>query len=79
MGLSDLRDISKESLFLDSLFRISAIDSSQKKALKRCLDLRNDCGHPSQLKLGNATVAGHIEALLLNVFDPFGAQLSKAA
>lgn len=77
--LSDLRDIAKESLFLDSLFRIAAIDSSQKKALKRCLDLRNDCGHPSQLKLGDATVAGHIEALLLNVFDPFGAQLSKAA
>ena len=77
--LSDLRDLSKESHFLESLSRISVIDGSQKKALKRCLDLRNDCGHPSQLKVGDAAVAGHIEALLFNVFDPFGPKLAAAA
>lgn len=77
--LSDLRDLSKESQFIESLFRISVIDGSQKKALKRCLDLRNDCGHPSQLKLGDAAVASHIEALLFNVFDPFGSKLAAAA
>lgn len=77
--LSDLRDLSKESHFIESLSRISVIDGSQKKALKRCLDLRNDCGHPSQLKVGDAAVAGHIEALLFNVFDPFGPKLAAAA
>lgn len=77
--LSDLRDLSKESHFIEALSRISVVDGSQKKALKRCLDLRNDCGHPSQLKVGDAAVAGHIEALLFNVFDPFASKLSAAA
>lgn len=78
-SLSDLRDLSKEIHFIESLSRISIVDGSQKKALKRCLELRNDCGHPSQLRLGDAAVAGHIEALLLNVFDPFGPKLAAAA
>lgn len=78
-SLSDLRDLSKESHFIESLSRISIVDGSQKKALKRCLELRNDCGHPSQLRLGDAAVAGHIEALLMNVFDPFGPKLATAA
>ena len=78
-SLSDLRDLSKESHFIESLSRISIVDGSQKKALKRCLELRNDCGHPSQLRLGDAAVAGHIEALLMNVFDPFGPKLATTA
>jgi hypothetical protein len=71
--MGDIRDISKESLFLDSLVRISVIDSSTKKALKRCLEFRNECGHPSDMKFGDAAVENHIESLLLNVFDQFSA------
>ena len=61
----------KESTFLDILEYISIIGGGGKKELKNCLDLRNSCGHPSSLKIGENRVAAHIETLILNVFTKF--------
>lgn len=69
--LADMRDISKESQFLESLARISILDDASKRALKRCLDRRNDVGHPSEVKLADAAVADQLETLMLNVFERF--------
>jgi len=77
--LSDMRDLSKESHFIESLGRISILDSSMKRTLKRCLERRNDCGHPSDVKLGEAAVADQIESLILNVFSRFDLGSAKAA
>ena len=71
-SLADMRDISKESHFLESLARISIIDGATKRTLKRCLDRRNDVGHPSEVRLSDAAVADHLESLILNVFERFG-------
>lgn len=69
--IEDMRDISKEGLFLDSLARISLIDSAVKKHLKECLSRRNNCGHPTELSFGEGYVAHHIDVLLHNVFGKF--------
>ena len=69
--ISDMRDISKESHFIESLARISVIDDATKKSLKRCLDRRNEVGHPSEVRVSEAAVADHIDTLILNVFQPF--------
>jgi hypothetical protein len=61
----------KEGEFLDRLVAISLIGKNVKAELKQCLDRRNGCGHPNSLKIGPATVAHHLEILLLNVFQPF--------
>jgi hypothetical protein len=61
----------KEGEFLDRLVAISMIGKNVKNELKQCLDRRNGCGHPNSLKIGPATVAHHLEILLLNVFHPF--------
>jgi hypothetical protein len=61
----------KESEFLDVLSAISVFGKSVKKQLEGCLDLRNGCGHPNSLKLGEAKVAAHIETLMQNVFEKF--------
>jgi hypothetical protein len=71
VSLADMRGINKESQFLECLARISILDDSMKRGLKRCLDRRNDCGHPSDLKIGEAAVADHLETLMLNVFERF--------
>lgn len=71
-SLADIRDIAKESQFLECLARISIIDDATKRTLKRCLGRRNDVGHPSEVKLSEAAVADHIETLMLNVFGRFG-------
>ncbi len=70
-NIEDLRGISKESHFLDSLQRISVIDQATKRGLKRCLDRRNDAGHPSEIKFSNAAVGDHLETLVLNVFQKY--------
>lgn len=70
-AIEDLRGISKESHFLDCLQRISVIDQAVKRGLKRCLDRRNDAGHPSEIKFSDAAVADHLETLILNVFQKF--------
>ena len=62
----------KESEFLDILTLLSIIGKNVKEHLKNtCLNLRNSCGHPSSLKVGNYTVEAHIEFLIQNVFSVF--------
>jgi hypothetical protein len=61
----------KESDFLDRLAGISMIGKNPKETLKKVLDLRNACGHPTSLKVSTNTAAAHIEVLLLNVFNVF--------
>lgn len=61
-------DLLKESDFLDRLSAISLIGKTRKAALKRCLDFRNNCGHPNSLKVSDRAVAAHLEVLLENVF-----------
>lgn len=65
----------KESDFLDILGSppISIIGKNLKEELKNsCLKLRNACGHPSSLQIGEHKAAAHIEILILNVFSKFG-------
>jgi len=64
----------KESDFLDIIGSppISLIGKNVKEELKNnCLQLRNGCGHPNSLKIGENRVAAHIEILILNVFAKF--------
>jgi hypothetical protein len=61
----------KESDFLDSLVRIGVIGKNVKIELKHSLDLRNSCGHPNSLQIGESKVLAHIETLVLNVFKKF--------
>ena len=69
--IADMRNISKESQLLECLARISILDGATKRSLKRCLDRRNDVGHPSEIKISNAAVADQLETLMLNVFERF--------
>jgi hypothetical protein len=57
--------------FLQILEHISVIGKNVKASLEGCLKLRNGCGHPNSLKLGEAMVAAHVETLILNVFEKF--------
>ncbi len=61
----------KEKDFLDILDHMSVIGKNVKQELEGCLALRNGCGHPNSLAIGEHRVAGHVETLLLNVFVPF--------
>jgi hypothetical protein len=61
----------KESTCLDILESVSVIGGDVKTQLKQCLDLRNSCGHPNSLKIGEHSVAAHIEKLILNVFSVY--------
>lgn len=63
----------KESVFLDIIHSISVIGKSTKKELNNCLDRRNGCGHPNTYKIGDHGTAAHIEFLMQNVFEKFGA------
>lgn len=60
-----------EEKFLERCAAISVIGKNQKDELLKGLKLRNGCGHPNSLKVGPNMVAGHIEMLLLNVFEAF--------
>jgi hypothetical protein len=57
--------------FLQHIEAISIIGKSVKQELETCLKLRNGCGHPNSLQLGQNAVARHIEILLMNVFKRF--------
>jgi hypothetical protein len=57
--------------FLQILEHISVIGKNVKSELEDCLRLRNGCGHPNSLRLGEAKVAAHVETLILNVFEKF--------
>lgn len=64
----------KESDFLGIIGTppISLIGKNVKEELKNnCLQLRNACGHPNSLKIGENRVAAHLEVLILNVFSKF--------
>lgn len=61
----------KERDFLDRISALSIVGKNVKQELEKCLELRNGCGHPNSLKLGQNTVARHLEVLLMNVFDKF--------
>jgi hypothetical protein len=61
----------KESTFLDILENLSVIGGNVKKELKNCLELRNSCGHPNSLSIGENRAAAHMELLILNVFVRF--------
>lgn len=61
----------KEVDFLDILVALSVIGKNVKQELEGCLKLRNGCGHPNSLKIGEARVSAHIEILILNVFARF--------
>lgn len=61
----------KENNFLDTIEAISVIGKDVKKELQHCLQLRNSCGHPNSLDIGETRVAAHIEILILNVYSKF--------
>ena len=61
----------KERSFLEILVKLSIIGKSVKTELFNCLDLRNGCGHPNSLVLGEHRVAGHIEFLIQNIYSKF--------
>ncbi|MFV0544512.1 MAG: hypothetical protein ACK5L8_12605 [Marinicella pacifica] len=61
----------KEYDFLQVLSGISVIGKNVKDELEACLKLRNSCGHPNSLKIGEHKVASHIEILILNVYGKF--------
>jgi hypothetical protein len=61
----------KEKDFLDILVAISVLGKNVKQELEYCLTLRNGCGHPNSLKIGEQRVVAHLETLILNVYTKF--------
>lgn len=59
----------KEHEFLQIIAAIGLIGKDTKHELEVCLKLRNSCGHPNSLKVGESRVAAHIETLILNVYQ----------
>ncbi len=57
--------------FLQILETISVLGKSVKHELEGCLKLRNGCGHPNSLRIGENRVSAHIEILILNVFSKY--------
>ena len=60
-----------EQDFLNILQSISIIGKNVKQELENCLKLRNGCGHPNSLEIGENRAAAHIETLIMNVFSKF--------
>lgn len=61
----------KEHSFLQILQDISVIGKNVRQELEGALRLRNGCGHPNSLQVGEARAAAHVETLVLNVFSKF--------
>ncbi len=61
----------KESDFLNILSTLSIIGKDLKKELEVCLGLRNSCGHPNSLKIGENRAAAHLETLINNIYSKF--------
>lgn len=64
----------KESTFFDIIGSppISIIGKNLKLELKNnCLQLRNSCGHPNSLIIGENKTSAHLEVLIQNVFLRF--------
>lgn len=64
-------ELIKEFEILQIAKAIGIIGKNVKDELEACLKLRNGCGHPNSLKLGEHRVASHIESLILNVYDEY--------
>jgi hypothetical protein len=60
-----------EADFLQVCEDAGIIDKAEKKQLTQRLDLRNDCGHPNSLTIGEHQVANHLEFLLQNVYEKY--------
>jgi hypothetical protein len=62
----------KEHDFLDVIESLGVIGRNVKQTLQaHCLQLRNSCGHPNSLQIGENSAAAHIEKLILNVYSKF--------
>lgn len=61
----------READFLLILESISVVGKSVKQELENALRLRNGCGHPNSLQVGEAKAAAHVESLILNVYSKF--------
>lgn len=61
----------KEHELLQVLAAISIIGKNVKDELEVCLKLRNGCGHPSSLVVGELKASAHIETLIHNVYSKF--------
>jgi hypothetical protein len=57
--------------FLQIAEAVGAFGKNTKQELEGALKLRNACGHPSSLRLGETRAAAHIETLVLNVYAVF--------
>ena len=68
----------QESDFLVTLQAISVLEKNVRLELGHCLELRNGCGHPSSLQIGEHRTAAHLEMLILNVFAKFVVQKEPA-
>ncbi|MFY0751899.1 hypothetical protein [Pseudomonas sp. NFX5] len=61
----------KEYDFLQVLAAKSIIGKNVKDELEVCLKLRNGCGHPNSLVVGEHKASAHVETLLQNIFSKF--------
>jgi hypothetical protein len=61
----------KEFEFLQILPAISILGKNVKDELEVCLKLRNGCGHPNSLVVGEHKASAHVETLIQNVFAKF--------
>lgn len=61
----------KERTFLEILVKLSVVGKSIKTELLGCLNLRNGCGHPNSMIIGEHKVSAHIEFLVQNVYSKF--------
>ena len=61
----------KEYDFLQIISSISVISKNLKQQLEQCLNLRNSCGHPNSLEIGEHMVQNHLEILIKNIYDKY--------
>jgi hypothetical protein len=57
--------------FLQIAEAIGVFGKNTKQELEGALKLRNACGHPSSLRIGETRAAAHVETLVLNVYAVF--------
>lgn len=69
-GSDDLARM-KEFDFLQILPAIGLLGKNVKDELEVCLKLRNGCGHPNSLVVGEHKASAHVETLIQNVFAKF--------
>ena len=61
----------KEYDFLQIIASISMIGKNVKQQLELSLQLRNSCGHPNSLTIGEHMVQSHLEFLIKNIYEVF--------